>query len=144
MELFSKPEIIWLIAGILLLLLEFAIPGILVIFFGFGALITALLTYLTGMNVCLQFISFISFSLLFLFLLRKKLMSVLSGSGGVDPDEEFVGRKAIAETDLPAGGTGKVVFKGTQWNAISESPIEKGRQVVITGKEGITLLVKSE
>lgn len=144
MELFSKPEIIWLIAGVLLLLLEFAIPGILVIFFGFGALVTALLTYLTGMCLGLQVVSFIFFSLLSLFLLRKKLMSVLSGSGGVDPDEEFVGRKAVAETDLPAGGTGKVVFKGTQWNAISEFSVEKGHQVVITGKEGITLLVKPE
>ena len=144
MELFSKPEIIWLIAGILLLLLEFAIPGILVIFFGFGALVTALLTYLTGMCLSLQFVSFIFFSLLFLFLLRKKLMTALSGSGDVDPDEEFVGRKAIAETDLPAGGVGRIVFKGTQWNAISETPVEKGHQVVITGKDGITLLVKPD
>lgn len=144
MELFSKPEIIWLIAGILLLLLEFAIPGILVVFFGIGALITALLTYLTGMGLCLQFVSFIFFSLLFLFLLRKKLMAVLSGSGGMDPDEEFIGRQATAETDLPAGGTGKIVFKGTLWNAKSETLVEKGNRVVITGKDGITLLVKPD
>lgn len=144
MDLFSKPEIVWLLAGILLLLLEFAIPGVLVVFFGFGALLTALLTYLTGMGICWQFLSFTFFSLLFLFLLRKKVMTLLSGNTGIDPDEEFVGHNGIAETDLPALKVGRVEFRGTQWNAISETTISKGQRFTITEKDGLTLKVKPE
>lgn len=144
MDLFNKPEIIWLIAGILLLLLEFAIPGVLVVFFGFGALLTALLTLITGMGVWLQFLSFAVFSLIFLFLLRKKLMNILSGSNVLDPDDEFIGKKGIAEADIPSSQVGRIVFRGTQWNAISETPITKGQRVTIIGKEGITFMVKPD
>ncbi len=144
MDLFNKPEIIWLIAGILLLLLEFAIPGVLVIFFGFGALLTALLTLITGMGVWLQFLSFAVFSLVFLFLLRKKLMNILSGSNILDPDDEFIGKYGVAEADIPTSQVGRIVFRGTQWNAISESPISKGQRVTIIGKEGITFMVKPD
>lgn len=144
MELFSKPEILWLIAGILLLLLEFVIPGVLVVFFGFGAMVTALLTYFTGMGICWQIFSFIFFSLVFLLLLRKKFMKLLAGTSDIDPDEEFVGHKGVAETDLPVSGFGKVAFRGTMWNAMAETPVAKGQRVVITGKDGITLFVKPE
>jgi len=35
-ELFSKPEIIWFFIGLLLALLEFGIPGLIILFFGIG------------------------------------------------------------------------------------------------------------
>jgi membrane protein implicated in regulation of membrane protease activity len=142
MDFFAKPEIIWLIAGILLLLLEFAIPGVLVIFFGFGALVTALLTYLTGMCAWMQFISFVIFSMLFVFLLRNKFLSMLSGNKDVDPEEEFVGYKGTVGSDMPASQIVRIDFRGTQWNAISETPIAKGQRFVIIGKDGLTLKIK--
>ena len=142
MDVFAKPEIIWLIAGILLLLLEFAMPGVLVIFFGFGALATALLTYLTGMCAWMQFFSFVIFSLLFLFLLRKKFLSMLSGSNEADPDDEFLGQKGVADNDIPASQIVRVEFRGTQWSAVSEIPISKGQRFIITGTDNLTLKIK--
>jgi len=142
MDIFSNPEIIWLIAGILLLLLEFAIPGVLVIFFSFGALVTALLTYLTGMSAWMQFFSFVIFSVLFLFLLRKRFLSLMTGSKDIDPDEEFVGHKGVAENDIPASQIVRVEFRGTQWSAISEISILKGQRFIITGIDGLTLKIK--
>ncbi len=144
MDIINNPEIIWLIAGILLLLLEFAVPGILIVFFGFGALITALLTFLTGMGIGFQLLSFTFFSLLFLVLLRKKFMKILTGSTQIDPDEEFIGRKGVAETDIKTSETGRVFFRGTRWDAISDTPVSKGQRVTILNKDGLTLIVKPD
>jgi len=144
MDLQSKPEVIWLIAGILLLLLEFATPGLLVVFFGLGALVTALLTYLTDMGIILQVISFVFFSLVFLFLLRPKFMSLLAGTSESDPEEEFVGHTAVAEVDIPPHQVERVEFRGTKWNAISEKAIAKGDRFVITGLDGLTLKIKPQ
>ncbi len=83
-------------------------------------------------------------SLISLIILRKYLKKRFFGE---TPDksgelyEEFIGKTAIAETDLKAGATGKVTFKGTSWSAISDVDVETGNQVKITNKESITLHV---
>jgi inner membrane protein len=35
------PEILWLVAGVLLVLAEFFAPGVIIVFFGVGAIITS-------------------------------------------------------------------------------------------------------
>ncbi|MHC4858277.1 MAG: hypothetical protein ACYTBY_11000 [Planctomycetota bacterium] len=37
---FMKPEFIWAMVGLILLLLEFALPGLIIFFFGVGAITT--------------------------------------------------------------------------------------------------------
>jgi membrane-bound serine protease (ClpP class) len=46
---------------------------------------------------------------------------------------------ALSRID-PAGG--RVFIEGEYWNAVSETPVEAGQPVVITGIEGLTLKVK--
>ena len=46
---------------------------------------------------------------------------------------------ALSRID-PAGG--KVFIEGEHWNAVSETPVEAGQPVVVTGIEGLTLKVK--
>jgi membrane-bound serine protease (ClpP class) len=40
----------------------------------------------------------------------------------------------------PQGG--KVFIEGEHWNAVSETPVEPGQPVEITGIQGLTLTVK--
>ena len=47
--------------------------------------------------------------------------------------------KALSRID-PQGG--RVFIEGERWNAVSETPIEAGQPVVVTGIEGLTLKVK--
>ena len=55
-----SPEIIWAIFGVILFVLEFLIPGVVISFFGLGAMITALTTYLNlTSSLDLQLIVFI-------------------------------------------------------------------------------------
>jgi membrane protein implicated in regulation of membrane protease activity len=57
-------------------------------------------------------------------------------------EDEFSGKEAIALTDFNPGKNGKVEFKGTQWNAESESEITEGQRVIVKSKESFKLIVE--
>lgn len=141
---FFTPPVIWFLIGLVLLLLELAIPGLIVIFFGVGAWITALCLKLFNIGINLQLLIFLVSSLLCLALLRKYLKKRFFGEDNVKTgalDDEFIGKIATTATELKAGISGKVIFKGTTWNAISDVDVESGVPVKITDKESITLHV---
>jgi membrane protein implicated in regulation of membrane protease activity len=138
------PPVIWFLIGLALLLLELAVPGLIVIFFGVGAWIVAVCLLIFDMSLTAQLLVFGITSIVSLLLLRKFLRKrffkeVDSNEGSLD--DEFIGRIGIAETKLIAGKPGKISFKGTQWTAISDRDIDQGEQVKITGKDSITLKV---
>jgi membrane protein implicated in regulation of membrane protease activity len=45
-----KPEIVWLIIGVILVIMEFAVPGVILVFFGVGAILTAILAWTGILN----------------------------------------------------------------------------------------------
>jgi len=142
MDVLSNPALIWFIVAVVLLLLEFVIPGLFIVFFGFGALITALCVYLFEPSLAGQFLIFSITSVLSLVFLRKVLMNRLFKNNLADPDEEFIGHYGICLEKMEQGEQGKVEFKGTNWSATSASPIEKGQKVKITNKEGLLLIIE--
>jgi membrane protein implicated in regulation of membrane protease activity len=69
-----QPELFWLIIGILLMILELLTPGFVLLFFGVGALFTALVVLLVPETaIAVQLGSFLFVSLAILFLLRARL-----------------------------------------------------------------------
>ena len=146
-EIFSKPEIIWFFIGLILALLEFGIPGLIVLFFGIGAWVTALSCMLFDVGLNGQIIIFIVSSLLSILLLRKSLKKMFFKE---DPDkeetlaDEFIGQTAVVEQEITADKPGKVSFKGAQWEAMSEHKLKAGQQVEIIGKESIKLKVAAK
>lgn len=68
----SLPEIIWFVVGLILILMEFAVPGVILVFFGIGAWIVTALVYL-GLLTSLtsQLFVFSGASLVLLVALRK-------------------------------------------------------------------------
>ncbi len=146
-SVFAKPEVVWFIIGLVLALLEFLIPGLIVLFFGVGAWITAIcyLLFEPGLNG--QILIFIISSLLALFLLRKSLKKMFFKENPDREDtleDEFIGRIAVVEETIHQDKPGKVEFKGTNWSAVSDETIKKGRRVKIIGKESIILRVKAQ
>ena len=138
------PTVIWFLIGLTLFLLELAIPGLILGFFGLGAWVAALSVVLFHPPVYIQILIFGVVSVLSILLLRKFLKrkffdSSESLSNAID--DEFVGKLAVAEMDIASGKSGKVSFKGTTWNAVSDVDISKGEQVRILGKESITLKI---
>ncbi len=139
------PPVIWFLVGVALFLLELVLPGLIIFFFGLGAWIVALCLVLFDMSLTLQLLIFIATSILGLLLLRRFLKDKFfkeNDSNKSSLEEEFIGKVAIAETDLKPGITGRVTFKGTQWSAVTDDVIAKGEKVKITERESITLIVK--
>ncbi len=55
--------------------------------------------------------------------------------------ETMIGRTVNARSHIDAGG-GSVFIEGELWKAVSETPVEAGHAVEVTGREGLTLKVK--
>jgi len=144
-SIFQNPAIFWIIFGITTLLLELIVPGFIIIFFGVGALITALITWLIpAITTDFQLLIFLLSSGLFLALFRKTIRKSFSSANNPQSDEveqEFVGKKAKAIEDF-VSNTGKVDFKGSTWTATSSDTIQKGDIVEIIKQDSIILEVK--
>jgi len=146
MEAWLKPHIIWFAIGIILIVLEFQIPGVITIFFGIGAWIVAILCLFLPLSINLQLIIFLLSSLVLLALLRRFLKTFLDerfDTSGVGEEEmdEFIGQKAVVVEDITPDKKGKVEFHGTNWAAEAYETIPKGATVEIINKKNITLIV---
>lgn len=145
---FFKPEVIWFVIGIILLVAEFSAPGLVIFFFGVGAIIVALVCLLFDPSLNLQLIIFIVSSVVLLIGLRKWLKTIFIGraKGGKEMDDlqdDFVGHRAVVKKKIIPGIQGEVEFNGTLWKADAESEIKEGSIVEIITKDNITLKVKS-
>lgn len=138
---------LWFLIGAALLLSEFIVPGLVVAFFGIGAWITAVLTWMGVIeDPSLQAIVFAVSSVVVLLLLRRYFKAWFSGgesSGGDSLDDEFIGKEVRVLQDIPGGHErGKVELKGAEWRAISEEPISAGNLVLVIDRKDLTLIVE--
>ena len=146
MDILSDPAVIWFLIGLGLLLLELVIPGLVILFFGAGAWVTALACVIHDFNLNWQILIFLVASLLGLVLLRKYLRRKFFGKkSGEEEDEleEFIGRKARVLEDFK-DGRGRVEFKGTQWSARCKVPLKKNQWVKIVSKDSLILEVSPD
>lgn len=138
--------IIWFVVGAALILSEFALPGIILVFFGVAAWLVALLDWLGVLEgLPLQLLSFTGLSITLIITLRRFCMRTLTGyssdaSSGESAMDEFLGREVTVLEDFAgAGSHGKVEFKGAAWNAVSAASFEKGETAIIASRDGLKL-----
>ena len=140
-------DLSWFIFGLILLVGELITPGFIIVFFGIGAWVVALLTWLGVVtSFQTQLVIFLVSSILFLVLFRKYGKKYYKGKV-VAADEanldSFKGEKAIVTEDIvPNSLDGKVELHGTTWSAQSESAIAKGTAVVVVDRNNLVLIVK--
>ena len=138
----------WVAIGILIILTELLVTGIVAVFFGIGAIVTGIAIALglpaTGAT---PFVLFSGVSVASLVLLRKRFAEGFQGgatgegSGGVGDD--FIGRDARVTSGFGSldQGRGEVDFRGAAWAARSDHELAEGALVVITGRDNLTLIV---
>jgi len=144
-NIFSRPELIWFLLGLVLFLLELVIPGFFIFFFGFGAWVTALVCLFGEPSTNLQIIIFAIVSVLSLVALRKMIQKKFfyhDENLSDRVEDEFTGKDAIAIEDFNNENTGKVEFRGTTWKAESGNHIKAGQSVIIISKENFKLKVE--
>ncbi len=140
----------WLTGGAVLVLLEFLIPGLVVVFLGLGALLTGGVLFLGWINDPVALLAFFAFSsILMLATLRRFVMRFYpSDVEKVEADEDklLIGQKAtVVSTVYPSDFSGRVRFSGTTWSARSEHGIiPEGTEVKIVGRDNIHFVVRAE
>ena len=140
----SSPTFWWIIIGLTLMLCEFAIPGLVLLFFGIGAIITGLFAlFIPSLN--LQLAIFALFSLLSLFGLRRILKPMLTGKT-TDRNTDYmpegmIGQRCTVETLIQPDSAGKVILNGTSWRAESNETLQPGTHVIIQEQRSLTLIV---
>ena len=139
--------LVWVIAGLLLVLFEFAVPGFIIFFFGVGALLVALLQWLVPAPLAWQLIAWAALSAALLFGCRHYLPQVFRGTSAkkpVDADERFAEgeESAVVVEGAPAGASGKVEFQGSLWQARFETEHAAGDRVAVIRRENLTLFIR--
>jgi membrane protein implicated in regulation of membrane protease activity len=89
MEILSDPAVIWFLVGLGLLLLELALPGLVMLFFGAGAWVTAMVCAITDISLNWQIFIFLVASLLGLVLLRKYLKRRFFGKTDKEVEDQL-------------------------------------------------------
>ena len=138
--------LIWLIAAIVLVIIEICTAGFGSICFAIGAAFSALFAGL-GANFTWQIVVFAIVSLLTFIFLRPIVMRFLEKkSKDVKTNAEaIIGRKGIVSERIDASQhTGRVAIDGDDWKAVSEDVyiIEKGAEVKIMKLDSIIVTVK--
>jgi membrane protein implicated in regulation of membrane protease activity len=145
-----NPVLIWFLAGLALLIFEFTVPGVILVFFGAGAWIAALTTWM-GLTDgwTSQLLVFAVSSVVLLIFLRRRLRTRFFGHSSevqnpLENLDEFKDQVVIVTEEIDPDSGGKVEFKGADWSARCDTALSAGARAVIQSADGITLLVRPE
>jgi len=141
--------IYWLVAGVAFFIAEMAIPGIGLLFAGFGALSVGMLLNFSLLSVdgnLQQMLAFVVFTILWTLILWKPMQKFRIGKNKT-PYHNIIGETAIVgEKGLHRINGGEVVWSGANMKAklderASIEQLDAGKQVVIKEITGNTLIV---
>ena len=139
-------DIIWGVAGLLLIIADVIFGTFFVMFLGAGALITATLLW-TGvpLNNTAQWLTFSAVSTLGVLLLRPKLMHWF-GPSSEERFEEHKGQTVVVVEDVLPGKTGKIRYRGAEWQGATngDDTIQAGENAVITHLDGIVVYIRKK
>jgi membrane protein implicated in regulation of membrane protease activity len=135
-----NPTIFWLVAGVLLCLMELFVPTAFVeLMMGFSALIVAgvsLIVPYTNLQVLLWMILSVGSIVGLRRLLPNRRVATIEDA-----------REAETLTEILPGQAGRVLYEGISWRARSdgsEIAIDPHQRVIVIGREGNTLIVIPE
>lgn len=134
----------WIVAGLILLALELAVPGGFLLWMGISGIITGLATMFWPIGWPLQWLIFGVLSLVTIALWVR-----WSRSRPTPTDrpylnrraDQLIGQEAVLEQAI-AQGFGRVVLGDTVWR-VSGGDLPVGQRVRIVGSEGAVLKVES-
>jgi len=137
---------IWLGIGVLLILSEFILPGVLICFFGAGAVLVSILCAFKPLSLIWQLLLFAVSGCVLLFCCRKFIPGVFKGGKAgcccedIDSDN-VAGARAVVVRRITAKMPGKVEFRGSLWDASAEDDLDEGTVVTVIKRENLMLCV---
>ena len=140
---------LWIGAGIVFMLLELIMPGLIVIFLGIGAILIGIFIKIGIINGWLAAFTWWFIISLFLIIILRQLLMKLFPSESIyqltEEDVEAIGKVVeVVETVTESEPTGRIKYAGTTWPAISKSgTIPKGSQARLLYRDNIAWVVES-
>lgn len=138
---FFHTGLFWLIIGIMLFVMEMAVPGFVLFFFGVGAWVVAGVTWLYPISIAVQLTIFLIASLITLGIFRKFLKGSFFTGDEVDEIIVEEGEECEVTEAIYPPGKGKVKLSGTFWRATADEPIEAGEIVVVEKRDNLIIHV---
>ena len=139
-------NVIWLIAMVVLLIVEGLAPGLVSIWFALGAL-AALICSLLGAPVWLQILWFFVVSIAALVLTRPLAKKYVNARVVPTNADIVIGKEGLVTEDINnVLGTGAVTVLGKVWTArsLGDANIPAGSTVKILRIEGVKLIVEEK
>lgn len=135
----------WLIAACLLFGLEILMPGFYLLFFGISAAIVGGISFGIEISWQVQFLLFAAVSLALVYIARY-----LGFGQNIETDKPLLNQrtqqligKSYLVTEPILQGVGKIKVGDSVWRA-SGPDAPEGSRVIVTGADGVTLLVEPE
>ena len=139
--------VLWLVAMVVLLVVEAAVPGLVSIWFALGAL-AALISSLFHAPVWLQLVWFLLVSVVSLILTRPLVKKYVNSRTTPTNADMVIGKDAIVtETIDNLHGKGAVLLEGKTWTARmadETQTAEAGKKVRVLRIEGVKLIVENK
>ena len=136
---------VWLIAMIVLLIIEGIVPGLVSIWFAIGAF-AAMISAIFGAPLWLQVLWFFAVSILTLCLTRPFAKKYVNSRATPTNADMLIGKECVVTEAIDnVLGTGAVTVDGKVWTARTEEPdgkAETGKVMTVVRIEGVKLIVK--
>lgn len=136
----------WAVAGIVLILAELAVPAFVLVWFGLGALLVALLTALVAIGVTAQLATWLAASLVLIVLWFRVFRPGSHKTRIGTADAEVIGEIGLLARDVAPFEKGEVRFQkpllgADSWPCIADEAIKAGERVRVVTVEGSFLKV---
>ena len=136
---------VWLVAMIVLLIIEGIVPGLVSIWFAIGAF-AAMISAILGAPLWLQVLWFFAVSILTLCLTRPFAKKYVNSRATPTNADMLIGKECVVTEEIDnVLGTGAVTVGGKVWTARTEEPdgkAEIGKVMTVVKIEGVKLIVK--
>ena len=138
----------WIVLGIVLIVLELVLPGAVVVFLGFGALVVAVALYLGLIEGWISAFTLWFISSLLLIIALRSLLQRFMPEGEVDrqsTDEDLDAYGSVVEVTeaMSPEQAGRIHFRGTTWPAICyESALAPGQKGKIIHRENLLWVIE--
>lgn len=136
----------WILAGVVLLLLELTVGTFYLFFLGMAAIVVGLFAMFgLGGPIWLEWLLFMILSTGLVLLMRRPLVSKFKLPGESGDIDNLVGELAVASQAIPPGELGKVQMRGTGWNAknVGDLPLAAGQRCRVEAVHGLVLSVRA-
>ena len=136
---------VWLVAMIVMLIIEGIVPGLVSIWFAIGAF-AAMISAILGAPLWLQVLWFFAVSILTLCLTRPFAKKYVNSRATPTNADMLIGKECVVTEEIDnVLGTGAVTVGGKVWTARTEEPdgkAETGKVMTVVRIDGVKLRVK--